>query len=108
MGICMYLKQSDMSCGIYTLSGFAYDVSFDKNRTNKAYNDTMKLGGRKAMIIASLNQHQKSSVEFLITKGFRMVDSWKSNPNTGNNIILLVKFMDTKKTKATKYVLERV
>lgn len=67
--------------------------------TQKDYEATMKTLSIKAdlrgakIIVASLTIDQKGGIDFLLKNNFIQTSKPKRNPNSGNMILLLVKFI---------------
>lgn len=61
-------------------------ANYDKAMTPSALKDC-------GIVIASLTVEQKESIKFLLKNGFLQIGKAKKNPNSGNMILLFVKFI---------------
>ena len=80
----MYLYGSNISCGIRELTDVGY------NPTQAQY-DAVMYAPHCAMVLASLTLQQNKGLKLLKKNGFKRVGRPKRNPNSGNDIVLLVK-----------------
>lgn len=86
----MRVSSTDISCGIDQLVDIGYEP------TQAEYDNAMT-DPEAAMIIASLTTKQKRGLKLLKKNGFTRVGRSKLNPNSGNDIVLLVKRVNRSK-----------
>lgn len=70
-------------------------ANVDYGCSQEAYNKAMTPAALKAcnIVVASLTVHQKDGIDCLLKNGFAQVGKPKKNPNSGNMILLFVKFI---------------
>lgn len=102
----MYLDDSEISCGIKQLVSIEdgddeYGDNGEELTLEAQYRRTM-CDAHCALVIASLTTDQTKGIELLKKHGFKAVNRPRTNPNSGNKIILFVKQMKSKKAKKAK------
>ena len=90
----MYLENSNISCGVFELTGFTAKPSqkeFNKHLKECQAGETTWSDKRAAFLIASINHKQKGALKFLRKNGFKQTHRFRKNPNTGNKIAVFVR-----------------